>query len=131
MAATIVGCGDQSRRDPLLDSPLAIRDGEWNGDDALIEGRLEQRGNCLYIAPPVGGAGYAGGRAAFLVFARDGLDWDANAQAGRLGAAEFTVGQNVRFGGSVLSSAPSLSGVHWFKPPAAECDTSRVWFVGR
>ena len=123
-AAALVACGDQAPTDPLLDSPLAILDGERNGDDSRVDGRLELRGDCLYLASVTGAL-------ALLVFAREGLDWDAKLHVVRIGAAEFAVGQNVRFGGSFMRSAPSLSGVDWLNPPASKCDTSLVWFVGR
>ena len=124
LASLIGACGSQAPADPLLDSPLAIHDGEWNGDDGAIEGRLELRGDCLYLAS-------AGGVLLYLVFGRDGLEWDSTAQAVRIDNATFVVSQTVRFGGGGGMNPPALNGIRWLNPPAAGCDTSRVWFAAR
>ena len=94
MAATLAACGEQAPKDPLLDSPLAIHDGEWSGDDGAIEGRLELRGECLYLSS-------SGGMRLLPVFGRDGLEWDAKASAVRIEGVAFPVSRPVRFGGAV------------------------------
>lgn len=107
--------------------PLAIYAGEWNGDDALLVGTLALQGRCLYIVDPVGYSPAPAGRPLLLAFGI-GTAWDAKSETVSYGGRELRVGEVVQVGGSAVRK--SAVSTQWLVPPAPECESDLIWFVG-
>lgn len=117
--------------------PLALSNGEWNGDDSQTSGTLIREGDCLYIQ-------HSEDRA-LLTLANRGTRWDEGAQAVRaggvrlgignfgvrFGGASFHVGDEVSFGGSGPSNSQQYVAQNdWAVPPDPSCDVTNVWIAG-
>ena len=107
--------------------PLAIYGGEWNGDDALLVGRLARDGDCLYIVDPVGYSPARPGEPVLLAFGR-GTAWNSASETVSYAGRELRVGEVVEVGGSAVRR--SAVSTHWLVPPAPECESELIWFVG-
>jgi hypothetical protein len=111
--AAIAACSDGQRQ------PLALYAGEWNGDDARLEGTFEKQGDCLLLMDEER-------KEWLLAFAEDGASWDESRSTARFGTNSLRVGDHVAVGGSSLPGYTPK----WVKPPAKGCATNPVWFVG-
>ena len=107
--------------------PLAIYGGEWNGDDALLVGTLSRQGPCLYIVDPVGYSPAPAGKPLLLAFGI-GAGWDAKSETVTYAGRELRVGEVVQVGGSAVRK--SAVSTRWLVPPAPECESDLIWFVG-
>lgn len=107
--------------------PLSIYGGGWNGDDGLLAGTLALRGPCLYIIDPVGYSPAPSGRPLLLAFGR-GAAWDSASETVSYAGRELRVGEVVQVGGSAVKK--STASTQWLVPPAPECESDVIWFVG-
>lgn len=107
--------------------PLAIYGGEWNGDDALLVGRLVRDGDCLSIVDPVGYSPAGPGEPVLLAFGI-GTGWDAKSETVSYAGRELRVDEVVQVGGSAVRK--SAVSTQWLVPPAPECESELIWFVG-
>jgi len=107
--------------------PLAIYGGEWNGDDALLVGILAHQGPCLYIVDPVGYSPAPTGRPLLLAFGV-GTGWDAKSETVSYAGRELRVGEVVEVSGSAVRK--DAVSTQWLVPPAPECESDVIWFVG-
>ncbi len=108
-----VGC-TSAREQPSL----AIYSGDWNADDARLEGKLVQDGSCLLIDD-------SDGVRWLVAFAADRTSWDQADQEVHFGGRSLRLGERVAVGGS---SPPGYQ-PEWIKPPAPTCQSFPVWFV--
>jgi hypothetical protein len=115
VAAAIAGCGDSA---PAETGPLAIYRGEWNGDDALVEGTVRLAGECFVID--------AGPQTYLLGFARDGTSWDAASETAKAKGRDWSAGSKAGVGGSGGRNATE---VDWLVPPHESCLSLQTWFV--
>jgi hypothetical protein len=113
---TVLGCGEDR-------GPLALYRGAWNGDNALIVGRVEREGDCLYIAQDPS----TKVPRMLLAFADNGVTWDEEEQAVQVAGKSVPVGAVLTAGGSEASSVASIN---WSTPPAPGCNTLRIWLLG-
>jgi hypothetical protein len=101
-------------------APLALYPARPEGHQALVQGRLELEGSCLYIVAENGERWLA-------AFPSPGTAWDAAQQTVRVGERAVRVGEVATFtGGETRGSA---DGVEWVEPPAAACDRSGIWWA--
>lgn len=105
--------------------PLVLYPGEWNGDDALLTGRLllDENG-CIVVQPdtlrPPAPARY------LLAFSVDGTSWDERRKAIHIPGRTLRVGEEVQLGGSETGGSFD----DWTVPPADACGHLPVWLVG-
>lgn len=107
--------------------PLAIYGGGWNGDDALLVGTLALRGSCLYIVDPAGYSPAPAGEPLLLAFGI-GTGWDAKRETVTYAGRELRVGEVVEVSGSAVRK--DAVSTQWLVPPAPECESDVIWFVG-
>jgi hypothetical protein len=107
--------------------PLAIYGGGWNGDDALLAGTLALHGPCLYIVDPAGYSPARTGAPLLLAFGR-GTAWDSASETVSYAGRELRVGEVVQVGGSAVRK--DAVSTQWLVPPAPECESDVIWFVG-
>ncbi|HEX8691061.1 MAG TPA: hypothetical protein VF746_01365 [Longimicrobium sp.] len=101
-------------------SPLALYPASPEGHGALLRGRLELEGPCLYIVRE-------GGERWLAAFPSPGTDWNPGDRAVRVGDRVLRVGATGGFGGGeVKNGAGALS---WVRAPDASCDSAKVWLV--
>lgn len=79
--------------------------------------RLRTRGLCRGTGP-----------ARIFVAFGPGATWDNTSKAVSFFSERARVNERVTFGGSAAGRA--TAGTDWIKPPAKDCDTSMIWFVG-
>ncbi|MBI5946755.1 MAG: hypothetical protein HY875_01290 [Chloroflexi bacterium] len=103
--------------------PLALYAGEWNEDDARLDGTFVQDGPCLYVDST-----NAPGRW-FVAFGVEGTSWDEDERAVSIPGATYRVGAEARVGGGE-SGVPAGS-IGWAIPPAESCDTGMIWMAAR
>ena len=121
MVAILSGCMDEAGQDT---GPLVLYPGEWNGDDAALQGRLVLEASCLYIddesdptRPP---------RRYLPAFSDDGASWDPTEQVVKFPGRTLKVGSVVRVGGSEAGRFSGFS-----VPPSPECRADGgFWLVG-
>lgn len=98
-------------------SPVALYPGSAEGDAALLRGRLEMDGPCLYIVRE-------GGERWLAAFPSPGTTWDAAEQSVNIDGRAVRVGADAAFaGGETTGTLP------WVRPPARTCDQRRIWRV--
>ncbi len=105
--------------------PLALYAGEWNEDDARLDGTFVQEGPCLYVESSIPGSP---GRW-LVAFAVEGTSWGETDRAVRIPGAEYRVGTSVRLGGS--GGGFPAGSIEWVVPPAESCDTTMIWAAAR
>lgn len=118
----LVACGDDDTAD--LVAPVAIHDGTWNYDDALIEGKLVEEDGCLVLVD----AGQGTGRV-LPAFADDRVIWDPPSHVLTVYGKEFRPGTRVSFGGSGWPTATLPPGVSWVNGPPTSCRYDMIWGV--
>lgn len=107
--------------------PLAIYGGGWNGDDAVLVGTLALRGSCLYIVDPAGYSPAPADKPLLLAFGI-GAGWDATSRTVSYAGRELRVGEVVEVSGSAVRK--DAVSTQWLVPPAPECESDVIWFVG-
>lgn len=124
VAVTVVlGMSACGSGDPESTGPLALKEGGWNSDDALLTGVLVREGNCLYVD-------YEGPYSSFrtlLALSVKGTSWDEEEQAVRIRGATLRVGEEVAFGGGENNDVERYK---WAVPPDPSCDTTLIWNAG-
>lgn len=132
LTATIVAAAlfaiacEQEQDDPVptpedLIAPVAIHDGTWNYNDALIQGTLVEQDGCLVLL--------AGGQRVLPAFADDRVTWDPPTHVLTVRGVEFRPGGLTSFGGSGGDGRDLPSGLNWVNGPVATCRYDAVWFV--
>jgi hypothetical protein len=101
-------------------SPLALYPSSPAGDAALLRGRLELEGPCLYIRGE-------GGERWLAAFPSPGTSWDPEDRSVRVGDRVLRVGGTAGFGGGEAKGEPGA--LSWVQAPAASCDASRIWLL--
>ncbi|MEX0781392.1 MAG: hypothetical protein WD557_02000 [Dehalococcoidia bacterium] len=102
-----------------LVAPVAIHDGTWNYDDALIEGTLVEEDGCLVLL--------AGDERVLVAFPDDRVTWDPPSHTLTVRGVEFRPGDPARFGGSGGGGQLS-TGTEWVNAPPNTCRYDSIWF---
>jgi len=118
LAACCLACTNPAAVSPAGTDPVALYPGSPEGDSALLRGRLELEGPCLYILSSETGERW------LAAFPAPATVWVAEERAVRIGARMVRVGATGAFGGG-----ESAGTVTWSRPPHAACDARKIWRV--
>lgn len=101
-------------------NPLVLYPASPEGHTAGVRGTLEMEGACLYIVGQ-------GGERWLAAFPSPGTNWNPEDRAVQVGDRALAVGATGEFsGGEMKNGARAIS---WVQPPAASCDSSKIWLV--
>lgn len=99
--------------------PLALYPASPEGHMALLRGKLQMDGPCLYIVGE-------DGRRWLAAFPSPGIEWLAADQAVQVRGRVVKLGEMAAFTGG---EAGSGDGLPWVRSPAEPCDGSPVWMI--
>jgi hypothetical protein len=117
----LAACDDEDDPPADLVAPVAIHDGTWNYDSALIEGTVVEEDGCLVLL--------AGTERILVAFPDDRVTWDPPSHTLTVRGVEFRPGEPASFGGSGGSSGRGLpAGMNWVNAPPETCRYDYIWF---
>jgi hypothetical protein len=117
----LAGCEDEEDPPADLVAPVAIHDGTWNYDSALIQGTLVEEDGCLVLL--------AGDQRVLPAFADDRVTWDPPSHTLTVGGVEFRPGEPARFGGSGTDGPELPATLRWVNAPVDGCRYDSIWLV--
>ncbi len=118
----LAGCEDEEDPPADLVAPVAIHDGTWNYDSALIQGTLVEEDGCLVLL--------AGDQRVLPAFADGRVTWDPPSHTLTVRGVEFRPGEPARFGGSGSSAGRELTaGMRWVNAPPDTCRYDSIWLT--
>jgi hypothetical protein len=122
LALVASACDNEVDPPDDLVAPVAIHDGTWNYDDALIQGTLVEEDGCLVLL--------AGGQRVLPAFADDQVTWDPPSHTLTARGVAFHPGEETSFGGSMSTSGRELPGdLHWVNGPVETCRFDAIWLT--
>lgn len=102
---------------------LALYRADEAGEGAILVGRLELEGPCLYVVDE-------GGARWLAAWPFPGTTWDAASTSVNLRGTRLAVGETGSFGGGEARLDPSnIDSFDWVALPPEECLVANAWFI--
>jgi hypothetical protein len=121
LALALLACDSEEDPPDDLVAPVAIHDGTWNYDDALIEGTLVEEDGCLVLI--------AGDQRILPAFADDGVIWDPPSHTLTVRGVQFRPGEPASFGGSGTHGPELPPTLRWVNAPVDGCRYDSIWLA--